>query len=325
MTNTNYARCAALAVLPLVLTGCGGGAGVGGPADGAALGVAPPAAGCVDAAGCKYGATSTHLAGVGVLTTRNLSLEVTDRSVSYASVDLDVPGNSIAYSDAKASTVGDVAVGDISDPNSTLIAQDVTGSTVGTTIVGPQLVGPGYEYDFVTPVQSNNVVSTTPYELQGYVGLVTDVSAVPATGVATYSGTANGGLDTGELLPEGLLGSAELAVDFGAGTVDLTADFSMATNGADLVTVTGMTIDGNTFSGGELAVMEYDAIPAEDNATLSNVLGNDVTHQSTGIFFGIDESLALEGGGTTTGPDDVAGAVLATGSDAELFFVYTAE
>lgn len=322
MRHPNFARFAALAALPLVQTGCGGAAGVGGAAD---VSIAPPTAGCVDAAGCKYGATSTHLAGVGVLTARNQSLEATERTVSYVSVDLDVPGNRIAYRDAKVSTLGEVVVGDISDPSTTLIAQDVAGPTVGTTMVGAQLVGPGTGYDFVTPVLSNNVELTTPYELEGYIGLVTDVSAVPAAGVATYSGSASGGLDTGGLLPEGLLGSAELAVDFGAGTVDLTADFSMATNGADLVTVTGMTIDGNTFSGGELAVMEYDAIPAEDNATVSNVLGDNVTHQSNGIFFGIDESLALEGGGTTIGPDDVAGAVVATGSDGELFFVYRAE
>lgn len=306
--------------VPLVLTACGGGStGVGGTGgSGSAGGTPPPTNGCT-AADCGYSAGSTTLAGVGVTEKRNLSLEVQNRSVDYGSAVVNIPGNSITYSDGDTSATFDVTVGDISDPDADLIAQNVP---LGLVSLGPPLGG---EYEFVKAVTGNYVLGLTPILYDGYVGLVTDVSAIPVGGIATYTGDASGGLDTGGLLPENLLGSVELTADFGGGTVDMTVDFNMATDGADWIEVTGMTIDGNAFSGGDLAIFEYDAIPAENNLTASNVLGDNASHQATGVFFGVDEALALAGVGTGTGPDEVAGAVVATGSDAELFFTYVAD
>jgi hypothetical protein len=311
-------RLVVLSILPLTLAGCGGGTtGVGGGGTGGAVGTAPPTNGCTTTASCNYGATATKLAGVGVLETRNLNLDVTDRSVNYGTADLNVPGDSIAYKDGNATFTANITVGDISDPDADLIAQNLSTGLVS--------INPDDDYEFVKGVTGNYVLSLTPYLFDGYVGLVTDVTGIPNSGVATYSGSASGGVDTGALLPELLLGTAELEADFGTGAVDLVVDFNLATDGTDYVTITGMTIDGNTFSGGDLAVYTYDAIPAENNLAASNYLGTGVSHQSTGVFFGVDENLALAGGGTTTGPDEVAGAVVATGSNAELYFTYVAD
>ncbi|MDJ0640819.1 MAG: hypothetical protein QNJ20_18530 [Paracoccaceae bacterium] len=296
-------------------SGAGGGGGLGGPISGPSI----PTTGCTDAS-CTYGTTSSQLAGTGVLEQYDTSLNVTSRTVSRARANLNVPGNSVNYVDSAVNFTGSVVAGDITNSDAGIIAQRSSGSPTGLVSVSD---ASGYE--FVKTVVGNTQIGITPYILDGYVGFVTDASVIPASGSASYSGNARGGIDTGSPPDNPILGIVNLTANFGSGNVDMVVDFANNSDGVGLVEVTGMTINGNTFSGGDLQIFTYDAIPAALNKTPSNVLGSGAAHQAAGVFFGVDAALALDGGGTTIGPDEVAGSVVAAGSDAQVYFSYAAD
>ena len=305
----------------LAVSACGGGSGggLGGGSLGAITGPTPPSTGCTSAS-CTYGASSSQLAGAGVLEQYDLGLNLVRRTVSNVRTNLNVPGNSVNYVDSAVNFTGNVVVGDINDPDAGIIAQRTSGSPTGLVSVSDES---GYE--FVKTVQGNTQVNITPYILDGHVGFVTDASVVPSSGSASYSGNARGAIDTGTQPYNPILGIVNMTANFGSGNVDMVVDFAANGDGVGLVEVTGMTINGNTFSGGDLEIFTYTAIPAQANKVPSGVLGSGRAHQATGVFFGVDAALALNGGGTTVGPDELAGAVVAAGSDAQVFFTYAAD
>ena len=147
--------------------------------------------------------------------------------------------------------------------------------------------------------------------------LGTSASHIPISGNANYTGEAVGLAVAGDAGLFELVGVSSIAVDFGAGDIDVTLDGFTATdaNGGattapfDTVVITGMTIAGNTFTGGDLVTL----LSGEQ----ITVIGATASYGSEGAFFGWDDAGAI--------PDEVAGVSVTIGSDGFLLFSFVGD
>lgn len=195
-----------------------------------------------------------------------------------------------------------------------------TGFSDGTTAFGDtgdslenrsaELAGT-YEYvmfvDFIYPTNADSVITT------GFAGITTDAVHVPVSGSAIYIGDASGIINSGDPFNFTDWVSTTL-VNFGAGSVNVTLNpmDGLATNGSfDTVQITGMTIDGNTFTGGELeTLIKGDTV---------NPIGTITSTDSLGMFFGWDSD-----GGSPI-PDEVGGVSVIAGSTGEMLFLFVGD
>lgn len=169
------------------------------------------------------------------------------------------------------------------------------------------------DYEYASVFEEIYTVDGVDYYLIGVGGIVTQEADMPTSGVAFYTGDAGGlgvdSLGTFELAN----GAADLTAYFGgAGQVDLVISglmgYDSSTNpwNAGGIEITGMTIDGNTFTGG-VANEQFEQI---------NV-GSDVDVFVDGTFFGFDDGIDA--------PDEVGGIILLTSTDAEIYLDFLAE
>lgn len=165
-------------------------------------------------------------------------------------------------------------------------------------------------YDYVIPIVFSYNFNGESFTTTGFAGILTSSEMVPAIGNATYIGEAAGSIATSDGFYDLSGGTSTILVDFGAGVVDLTMnDFTSINAPIDTVQITGMTISGSTFAGGDLTTfLEGAAI---------DVTGNSTIISSDGMFFGFDEALGT--------PDEIAGALVAIGDDGFLLFTYVGD
>ena len=129
------------------------------------------------------------------------------------------------------------------------------------------------------------------------IGVVTAAGDVPRSGSATYRGDGFvAGVINGATAVDGL-GQSRVDADFGTGRVDVTIS-SLDDPNVDTVTISDMSISGNGFSGGTIAI---------DGSTAP--LGTGVTVDAQGAFYGQSGNQPAEAGGGFT----------ANGSQGELF------
>ncbi len=140
------------------------------------------------------------------------------------------------------------------------------------------------------------------YMSVGVSGIITESEDVPMTGRAIYRGEAIGGFGDAGGVNSFNRGTSEVTADFAAGTVDVTMTGFRTESGAsnrasriDTIQVTGMTIQENRFSGGDLRLTL--------NGASVDPVPNPRPHQAQGVFYGHDG----------TAPDEVGGAVLLRG------------
>lgn len=153
----------------------------------------------------------------------------------------------------------------------------------------------------------------------GVGGIVTQANDVPTGGTASYSGEAVAayGDSTSSTSLDG--GTAQVAVDFGAGQVDLTMTSFSASDGTtgapvanpalDTIAVTGMNINGNAFSGGTISTTL--------GGTPVDVVGHNSTSLAAGNFFGFDAANNI--------PDEVGGVLLQQGDTGILAGAFVAD
>lgn len=186
-------------------------------------------------------------------------------------------------------------------------------------------------YEYVTAYTGQYTSGGTTYDVDGVVGIMTEAADMPNTGRATYTGIASAGVNdytqdsygTGNRAFALQNGVSTVNADFAAGTVDVTMNNftareftgipgnefvdASATTPVDTIRVTGMTIAGNSFTGGTLVT--------ERNGAAVNITGPNTITQSAGGFFG-------QSGGI---PDEVAGGVTSEGNNGSIYAGYIAD
>ena len=276
-----------------VLAGCGGDGG-----GGSTTWVAP-AAGYYQPLD-STSATSNDFGGVGTQTNdANSTIAVTT-----ASGTITHDTGALNYNDGAYNLV---------DPDgfSGNLATDGAGGTLSKTT--GQYAG---TYQYVMPVTFSYTVSGVAYTTQGFAGISTEAAHVPVSGAATYNGEATGTIAATSGFYELAGGISAISVDFGAGTAGVTLNGFSATDAAgapataslDTVQITGMTIAGNTFTGGTLATL-LSGVPVD-------ITGTNTTVNSQGMFFGWDSATDI--------PDEVGGVSVAVGDDGILLFSFVA-
>lgn len=149
-------------------------------------------------------------------------------------------------------------------------------------------------YSFTTTFGTHPVV----------VGVTMDAADIPASGSASYTGEAHMTGSTTFGTSGSLTGSGEslVQVTFGSGgTVNLTID-GVTGLPYDSITINGMVVAGNGFSGGTLTLFDGAADVTDD------LLGTMRTNEAAaGDFFG-----AADGAGN---PDEVGGGFFSVGDD----------
>lgn len=174
-------------------------------------------------------------------------------------------------------------------------------------------------YDYVTVYQEEySTDDGTPYTVTGVEGVITNTSDVPTSGSATYTGEAEAVISSATQFIELNKGTSKVSADFAAGTVDATMNNfaltasereSAAAVPIDTITVKGMTIEGNRFSGGTLVTSKA--------GTEVSVTGANTTTTSQGAFFGYDPAISA--------PDEVGGVVLSHGDSGDILDTFIAD
>lgn len=215
-------------------------------------------------------------------------------------------------------STGSLTVGDSNytmiDPNgfSGGIASDGAGGTL-SEMTG--LYSGTYEY--VMPVTFSYTASGIAYTTIGFAGIVTEASHVPISGTATYTGEAVGSIVATSGFYDLASGISSIYVDFGASLIDVTLNGFTATDalGAaataplDTIQITGMTIAGNSFTGG--------ALEALLSSSTVDITGANTSTSSEGLFFGWD-SIGIV-------PDEVAGVSVTVGNEGKMLFSFVSD
>lgn len=298
--SAQYLRLTAI-MTALVLTlsgGCGGPSGT--TVD---PWVAPPA-GYYKPLDSTENATST-LGGVGI---RGNNSDNSQLEIARAVGSLDHnPNGALTYTDTDNSYT-------LTDPDgmSGLIASD---GQEGQLLDESSAYNGTYEY--VMPVEFTYTQNDVKYTTLGFAGIITDAAHIPVSGTATYTGDATGFVNgsTGSFVLTN--GISNISINFAAGEVDLLTlnDFTATASGTpvtappDTIQITGMTIAGNTFSGGELVALLND-LPVD-------VTGANTTATSEGMFFGWDSANPI--------PDEVGGVILVEGDAGEMRFLFVGD
>lgn len=191
------------------------------------------------------------------------------------------------------------------------VASDAGGSLVERTDVYAGT------YEYVMPVTFSYVAAGVAYTTTGFAGITTNAADVPVSGSATYNGDAVGSVVTTSDYFDLASGISTIVVNFGASEVDVTLNGFTATDalGAaataslDTIQITGMTIAGNTFTGGTLETLL--------NSATVDITGTNTSTSSEGMFFGWDDAGAV--------PDEVAGVSVTVGDDGILQFFFVGD
>lgn len=166
-------------------------------------------------------------------------------------------------------------------------------------------------YEYVMPVEFIYEVSGINYTTQGFAGIMTDAAHVPVSGSATYTGDAAGQLISDDPFSFGDWIST-IIVDFGAGSANVTLESGLgasATDPIDTVQITGMTVAGNTFTGGELATL-FEGVTVTPIGAITYT-------DSLGMFFGWDNANLI--------PDEVGGVSLVVGDGGRMLFLFVGD
>ncbi len=184
-----------------------------------------------------------------------------------------------------------------------------------------QQVATAGTYEYVAVYDHSYVDNGTAYDTVGVLGVATRAADMPTAGgtaQATYTGDAAALVVTGSDQYEMTGGVSNVSANFGSGTVDVTMNGFGATRhtGAgsavapiDTISVTGMTIAGNEFSGGTVTTSNGGAGVA--------ITGAGTTSAAQGNFYGYDAAIAA--------PDEVGGAVLQRGSSGLVYGGFVAD
>ncbi|MEE9453894.1 MAG: transferrin-binding protein-like solute binding protein [Paracoccaceae bacterium] len=177
---------------------------------------------------------------------------------------------------------------------------DSDGLTVLSGTVSDLQTGvPSNTYEYVTKYfnwYSNNGDS---YQMYGVIGIVTATADIPTAGTATYTGEANGTLRNNFTHQNLDNGTSTVTANFQSGKVNVVmTGFDPELNTVvDRVTVTGMDINSNGFSGGVLLTSL--------NGTEIDIIGANSTEEYAGYFYGYDINNSI--------PDEVGGVIWAEG------------
>lgn len=287
--NTMKATLQILAATSAIalLSACGGGGST--PSNPGGDGGTPTPAPSYETLTSSASKTST-LGGVALRsnnTTGAMTLTTTSGSVTHNTGATTISDGTYTLTDNDGSNTSGV----ISDGSSTLTA----GTTNGT-------------YDYVLIYDQTYTSGGTSYDSAGIGGIVTNAADVPTSGTANYTGEAEAFVVTATQGFDLLDGKSTVAANFGAGTVNVTMNGFTAEDAAtgnpttapiDTISVTGMAIAGNGFSGGTIATTNA--------GSAVNLTGANTTSAAQGAFFGYDAAISA--------PDEVGGLILLQGDD----------
>jgi hypothetical protein len=186
-----------------------------------------------------------------------------------------------------------------------------------SVLVSTPTQGFSTNYSYARVYTQGYLVGTTAYNATGVYGIVTSSADIPGSGSATYTGDAAGEYSNGtdEFDLEG--GSSTLTANFGTGTVDVAMDGFTAVSettgddedvGFNEVTITGMSISGNQFSGGTIATLE--------DGTEVLIVGTTTQENALGRFFGLDAN---------NQPDEAGGVAYLEGADGSVTTIFLAD
>ncbi|MEE9453920.1 MAG: transferrin-binding protein-like solute binding protein [Paracoccaceae bacterium] len=174
-----------------------------------------------------------------------------------------------------------------------------------------QSISAGYDYAMV---YSHNYTKDGTFHsnIQAIIGVATQAADIPQDGSASYIGKAQGSINPSP--GAGLYttnGIANVDIDFSAGKVDVLMTWPespmFGPAPLDTITITGMDISGNTFSGGVLTTRK-------DGTTFDyssdRMLAN-------GNFYGYDDG--------TSQPAEVGGVFRARGSNGSTYGTFIAK
>lgn len=172
-------------------------------------------------------------------------------------------------------------------------------------------------YDYVVPVTVSYTSGGSNYTSSGFIGVATAAENIPVSGTATYFGDATGTAISGDDFYELTNGNSQVAVNFATENVNVLLNSFTVTDGEDPATftgldsvnITGMTISGNTFTGGSLSTTYL--------GSASTPIGDDVVTNARGVFFGWDYTNDI--------PAEVAGVSVSEGDNGQLVFTFIAD
>lgn len=178
--------------------------------------------------------------------------------------------------------------------------------TDGTSTIAPVASVTG-NYEYVTAYTQSYSAGGVNYTIPaGVVGIATAAADVSTSGSATYTGEAAGVVASGTSSFDLTNGTATVTANFGSGNVNVTTTGFTATRtgGAgtvpiDTVSVSNMSISGNTFSGGTVSTL--------NGGVAVSVTGANTTATASGAFFGYDAG--------TNFPDEVGGVIVQQGDN----------
>lgn len=294
---SRFASTSFLAIGCLGLVACGGGGAT--PDD-----PPPPPASEYETIRSEA-ATSSNLRGVGlgIPRTGQEANEIPLLTVT-GSVQHDV--GPLSLDDSQYAFTGTMYYVDPDDPEQGVYFSDGNGGVFFLSAFD------GATFDYVLRYNGEYRIGAVTHSAEGVIGIVTAEADVPSGGTANYTGVAVG---TGATVSGGsfelLSGNAAASVDFDAGTLSLVADgFDNIGAPVDEVRVTGSVIDGASFSGGSVSLLN-------DGASADDILGPNIQSQFGGSFYGYDDTLNI--------PDEVGGLLLKAGDDGYVALYFAAD
>lgn len=178
------------------------------------------------------------------------------------------------------------------------------------------VVGPINELltDYVSAYNYNrDIYSDASDHSFGVIGIVTETGDMPTSSTATYSGEAFVDYATiGGAQGTAISSDTSVSANFETRQVDVSMDNLNTFIGSvpfGSVEISGMTISGNGFSGGEMTV--------DGTSPVSDIVGSNATTTADANFYGYD--------GTIGAPDEVGGTFSAQGSSAVFLGVFIAD
>ena len=284
-------RCASTAFFTtrccLGLAGCGGGATLEDPPP-------PPPANDYETIYSAAAATSNMRGiGLGILQTGQEANTIPLLVVS-GSVRHDV--GPLSLDDGQYAFAGTMHYVDLDDPDQRVRLSDGKGGVFFLS----EFEGGTFKY--VLRYNGEYRIGQDTYSSLGFSGIVTAADDVPSSGISDYSGVAFG---SGATVACGsfelLSGTATATVNFLEKTLSLIAGgFSDVGAPVDDVRVAGALIDGASFGGGAISLMNGDA-------SADGILRLNIQSQFGGSFYGYDDALQI--------PDELGGMLLKAGDD----------
>lgn len=223
------------------------------------------------------------LAVAGELTHNTGSTTITDASFSL--VDADGPINGVLSAAYTSLTYNDIFTGD---------------------------------YEYVNSYAQSYIKTAIVYDVTGIVGIVTHKDDMPTSKTITYTGEAEALLQTAFTSIDLKSGTSTINANFGTGKIDVTLNGFNATkqsNGetttapVDTIKATGLTLTGNSFTGGTIATSL--------NGSDVDFVGANATNTIFGNFYGYDNSLSA--------PDEAGGVVLMQGDEGKILGTFIAD